>query len=393
MTGSTRSYEMAKRLSKAGHEVHIFTSCRTGQKTRKGWFREEIEGFTVHWIHVPYDNTFGFIRRLFAFFIFAAKTSKRCIKEDGDVVFATSTPLTIAIPAVITKKKLSVPMIFEVRDLWPELPIAMGYLKSPVLKYVANLLERWSYSNSEILIGLSPGMCDGIARHGIGKDKIHCIPTSCDIELFDVSPKKGEEFRQKHEWLGDRPLVVYAGTLGALNGVDYMVSLAREMKKINPTIAFVVVGNGSEKESILDYAKSCGVFGENLFMLPAISKRDMPALYSAATVVTSLFIPLEEMWANSANKFFDGLAAGRPIAINYRGWQAELVAKYGNGLVLDNDNIKLSADALNNIVLNVNTLSQMRNSSLSLAKNQYSRDLMAKKLEFCLIQAKKINST
>jgi glycosyltransferase involved in cell wall biosynthesis len=99
------------------------------------------------------------------------------------------------------------------------------------------------------------------------------------------------------------------------------------------------------------------------------------------------------MWANSANKFFDGLAAGRPIAINYRGWQAELVAKYGNGLVLDNDNIKLSADALNNIVLNVNTLSQMRNSSLSLAKNQYSRDLMAKKLEFCLIQAKKINST
>ena len=70
-------------------------------------------------------------------------------------------------------------------------------------------------------------------------------------------------------------------------------------------------------------------------MLKNIAKKEMPSVFSAATVSTSLFIDLREMWANSANKFFDTLAAGKPVVINYGGWQAEIVERDRLGLVLD----------------------------------------------------------
>ncbi|MDR8258652.1 glycosyltransferase family 4 protein, partial [Acinetobacter baumannii] len=71
---------------------------------------------------------------------------------DADLVFATSTPLTIAIPAVFTARALKVPMVFEVRDLWPELPIAMGALNNKVAQKLAYQLEDWAYKNSKAIV-------------------------------------------------------------------------------------------------------------------------------------------------------------------------------------------------------------------------------------------------
>ena len=381
MNGSTRSYEMAKRLVNAGHEVHIFTSRRGNEHISKGWYIEYIDGITVHWVHVSYDNSFGFFRRMLAFGLFAMRTTFRCTKEGGDVIFATSTPLTISIPAIFAKRRLRIPMVFEVRDLWPELPIAVGALKSRPLIFLAQQLEKWTYRNSDFLIGLSPGMCEGIKKHGIVESIVHCIPNSCDIELFQVDSNSENRFRDKYKWLQNRPLVVYAGTIGTLNGVTYLADVAEKMSVINPAVVFAVVGEGVGKDELIQNAKSKGILEKNFFVLPAISKSEMPGLYSAATFITSLFIPLEEMWANSANKFFDGLAAGKPVAINYDGWQADLIREHGNGLVLDPSDANQSALALNEAIEDAARLREMGAISLSVAKSEFARDDMAVKLQ------------
>lgn len=158
MSGGTRSYEMAKRMVKAGHEVHMVTSW-TEKTNHTDWFSEEIEGIHVHWYPNQYSNSMSFKERTKVFMRFAyAATTKAASFKDANIIFATSTPLTIAIPAVSASKLLKIPMVFEVRDLWPEIPIAIGALNNPLLKFLAKRLEKLAYTNSSAVVALSPGV-------------------------------------------------------------------------------------------------------------------------------------------------------------------------------------------------------------------------------------------
>lgn len=377
MAGGTRSFEMARRMVAAGHQVNMITSRIDGQVDSSSWVKERIDGIDVHWLPVSYDNSMGYYRRLVSFTRFARSAGMYAAGLDTDVVFATSTPLTIAIPAVKVSRRRKVPMVFEVRDLWPEVPIAMGALNFPFAKMMALRLEKWAYANAAQIVGLSPAMCEGIARTGYPQKHIHCIPNSSDIALFDVPESRGAQFRADRPWLGDRPLVIYAGTFGKVNGVDYLASLAAEMKVLAPDIRFLAVGRGGEFKRVRQKAVELGVLDENFFMENALSKLEMPALFSAATVTTSLVIPLEQLWKNSANKLFDSFAAGRPIAINHGGWQADLLDETGAGIVLDKDDTPRAARRLLAFIRDGAGISRARKEAAMLARERFSRDKLA----------------
>jgi glycosyltransferase involved in cell wall biosynthesis len=385
MPGGTRSFEMARRLVASGHEVHMITSDRSRAATRR-WYRTNEHGIQVHWLPVPYNNAMPYPDRIRAFLLYALNTGRYAGQFEADLVFATSTPLTVALPAIYLAKRRKIPMVFEVRDLWPELPIAVGAIKGPLI-LPAQWLERIAYHNSAHIIALSPGMKDGIVRNGYRSDRVHVIPNSADIDMFSVPEAESVSFRKKYDWLQDRPLVVYAGTLGRINGVEYRVKLAKKVQSIDSNIRFLVVGNGREKQGVLNLAKGLNVFKRNLFMLPPLPKKDMPKILSAATVATSLFIDLPEMWANSANKFFDSLASGTPLAINYHGWQAELLRETGAGIIMDNRNINLAACQLTEFIRSPKKLSTAEKATRRLAQEKFSRDALAKKLEKVLLAA------
>jgi len=185
MSGGTRSYEMARRLVKEGHEVHVITSNRDGGSTGKSrWYQTIEEGIHVHWLQNIYSNKMGYVERIKSFLRFAVLAANKTASIPVDVVFATSTPLTIAISGVYASKKHRVPMVFEVRDLWPEVPIAIGAIKNPIIKKLARRLESFAYKNSHRIIALSPGMKEGIARTGFPSNKISVIPNSCDFDIF-----------------------------------------------------------------------------------------------------------------------------------------------------------------------------------------------------------------
>ena len=135
MPGIVRSYEMARRLVAMGHEVHMVTTDQrldAEAAKRPAWRVTNEAGIHVHWTAVPYDNTQAYGDRLRAFLTFAWRAARKAIELRGDVIFATSTPLTIAIPALLATWRTRRPLVFEVRDLWPAVPIAIGAIRKPL---------------------------------------------------------------------------------------------------------------------------------------------------------------------------------------------------------------------------------------------------------------------
>lgn len=385
MSGGTRSYELARRLAAAGHDVHVITSRREDTDGSKAkWVTTLEEGVHVHWTLVPYGNRFGFVRRLQAFFSFAWRAAWKATGLRGDLVFATSTPLTIAIPAVLAARRLGVPMVFEVRDLWPEVPIAMGEIRNPLLIASARLLEKVAYRNSTRIIALSPGMADGVVAAGYPRERIEVIPNACDIDLF-----AGPAADLEPGFLppGNGPLVVYAGTFGRVNGVGYLVELAAAMRQLDPTVRFLLVGDGRELGEITERARNTGTLGVNLWMRPPIRKQQMPALLRHATVATSTVIDVQALWNNSANKVFDALAAGRAVMINHGGWQKDFLERSGAGFATPAADPAAGAQQLADFLRAPETAARAGRAALQIAKGQFSRDRLGERFRAVLEEA------
>jgi len=379
MSGGTRSYEMARRFVAEGHEVHMITTWRE-PRDDQAWFENDSVGIHIHWLPVEYSNHMSFADRVKAFFKFAFKSAKKATEIKVDVVFATSTPLTIALPAVYAAKKQKIPMVFEIRDLWPELPIAMGALKNPVTRFLAKRLELFAYKNAASIVALSPGMKDGVLRTGYPSRKVAVIPNSSDINMFRVDSSLGEAFRAKRSWLGDKPLLIYTGTFGLINGVGYMVALSEALAKLNSDVRILLIGAGAEFNKVTKQAEVCGVLNHNLFIEKAVPKNDIPSVLSAANIASVLFLDKPEMRPNSANKFFDALASGTPLMINYGGWMHDLIKSRDCGLSMWKKPIDQVACELDQKMHDEKWLKQASQAAIKLAEDSFHRDVLAKQL-------------
>src|SRR5690554_4196286 len=322
----------------------------------------------------------GYVQRIAAFFSFALAARKKALQLDGDIIFATSTPLTIALPAVPAARRKNIPMVFEVRDLWPEMPIAMGALNNPLLRVAARRLERWAYENASAVVALSPGMKAGVVATGYPAEKIAVIPNSSDNKEFAFDADAAQQFRAARSWLADKPLLVYAGTFGKVNGVGYMVELAKALLARGSDIRILLVGRGAERDRVRSDAKIAKVYQENLFIEDSLPKKDVPALLSAATMSSNLVLDLPEARANSANKFFDGLASGKPILLNHGGWMHELITKHECGLPMWQRSITDAAAALDARMHDQVWLDRAGRAARKLAESFFDRDVLADQL-------------
>jgi len=390
-SAGTRSYEFARLLRQRGHEVTILCgkSEHWGLAHRPGKLMEvhELEGLKILQLNVPYGQKMSYLRRMLAFTWFMVLASWVAIRQrDVHVFFATSTPLTVAVPAIMASRINRRPFVFEVRDLWPDVPIGLGILRNPLLIVLARGLERLAYRCAAHIIACSPGMKEGILRAGVPAEKVSVISNGCDNDLFDVPAEIGRAFRARHAYLGDRPLVIYTGAFGLVNGLDYLVRLAQRVRALNENIAFLLVGAGKEKEALSRLAQDLGVLNRTLWILDPIPRREMPGVLSAATLATSTVTPNPVLWHNSANKVFDALAARRPVAINHGGWQADLLQESGAGIVLPPEDIEKAAEMLLDFLHSESRLERARQAAHRLAQEQFDRHRLVRQLERVLLQ-------
>lgn len=385
--GGTRSYEMARRWAAAGHDVQLVTSERTTHGVASSR-TEVIDGITVHWLHVPYDNAMGVAARLRAFLTFAARSAALARRLNGDVVFATSTPLTIVLPALYATLGRRTRMVFEVRDLWPAVPIAMGALNNPVARRAALLLERLAYRRASRIVALSRDMATHILGLGQDPEKIVVASNASDLEMFDVPDDVGRKFKAGVLGLGDVPLFVYCGTLGRANRVSYLVDIAVELRALESRAVIAIFGAGWERERIVEHARGAGVLGHTLLLHEPVPKQDLPKVLSAADMCISLFIPEPVLASNSANKYFDAMAASRPVAINYGGWQEEDVKRHGTGVTLPPYDAARAAQILDAWTKTPpDAKKQQRLTARRLAEQEFSRDIIAERVLKTLIDS------
>ena len=387
MSGGTRSFEMARRLVAAGHRVSMITSNREAA-AHSGWYTTKEAGIDVHWLPVAYSNRMSYPKRVLAFVRFAIASARRAASIRGDVIFATSTPLTIAIPALYASWRQNIPMVFEVRDMWPAVPIAMGVIRSPLLVWLARLLERTAYRRSSHIVALAPGMKVDVVATGIPAERVTVIPNGCDLDVFGKTLPKEIGPRVKHDWLTDRKLVVFTGTLGKANGVSYLARVAACVKAIDPEIRFVVVGDGADAPNVRSTAMQCGVLDSTFFMLPSVPKHEAAQWVRGADMVMCLFTGPRVIWKDAVqNKFFDAVAAGKPTASNFEGFQSLVAVEHGIGVILDPNDHTKAAKQLVGTLNDVQWLAGVKSRSRVLAEGDFSRDVLANRLLAVLTKA------
>lgn len=267
------------------------------------------------------------------------------------------------------------------------MPIAVGALKNSFLIYAAKKLESWAYGNSAAIVALSPGMKQGVLKSFTQSSRICVIPNGSDTSDFACNHHAAAIFRKSRGWLLDKPLLIYAGAFGFINGVGYMAHLAKALLDINSDIRILLVGSGREYDQTMRFSRDVGVLNRNLFIESPIPKCEVPALFSAATIVSNLVIDLPQARVNSANKFFDALAAGKPIFINHGGWMRDLVSNYGCGISAWRIPLEDVASELDKCMHDFDWLATSGRSALNLAQRHFDRNILSSQLEQVLVSA------
>ncbi|MDN5216373.1 glycosyltransferase family 4 protein [Fulvivirgaceae bacterium BMA12] len=369
--GAIRSYYLAQGLAEHGYEVEMVTSHNKAKYEKKN-----IDGLIVHYLPVSYDNAFGFLKRIVAFIKFYRLAYKK-IKSipKADVIYATSTPLTVGLLALRLKRRLKIPYYFEVRDLWPEAPIQMGVIKNWFLKNWLVRLEKRIYQGADKIIALSPGIRDHIIKV-VPNKPIYIIPNMSDCKFFNLTLKN----KKLEEEIGfkDKFIIGYFGAIGRVNKLDYFLDFMEMLNKATRNVAFLIVGKGGDLPGIKEQAKKRGI--RNLKFLPFQNKEGIRHLLSAMDATYISFDQKPVLETNSPNKYFDALAAGKLVITNTNGWVREMVETHQCGFYADPQNPKAIYTKLKPFFKDPNLLLKYQKNARNLAELYYSREIQVQKL-------------
>ncbi len=372
----TRSYEFARRWVKAGHNVTVITGHYDigGLEYSKKPF--EVEGITVVMTGGQYSNKQSFFKRVWSFFSFMLLSIIAGLRLDKpDVIYATSTPLTVGVPAMVLKFLRRVPFVFEVRDQWPEIPIELGIIKNPLIKGFLLWLEKRIYLSSSAVVALSPGMAEGV-RKIVGTNRpITVVPNCSDTELFGPEVD-GLQLRKEHGW-EHKFVLMHFGAMGKANGLDFVVKVADRLRN-ESQIMFILVGSGSERDKITKQTQNLNL--SNIEIIPPQSKTVLPEYVAACNVSMVIVADHPILEHNSANKFFDSLSAGKPVLLNYSGWQREVIEEAKAGLGCKQCDLNEFVENVLRLFGRRESLDAMGDNARKLAETRFSRDLLAQKV-------------
>jgi len=381
--GSTgiRSYEMAKRAIKHGHNVTMVCGSYGGGETgltgqfKSGRREGEVDGIHIIEFDLAYANTDGFLQRSLTFLKFAMKSIGIALTREYDVVFATTTPLTAGIPGIFARWLRGKPFVFEVRDLWPELPKEMGVIKNPVVLKLMSLLEWASYRSAHRCIGLSPGIVNGIKKRGVKASKIELVPNGCDLSLFSA----GDAAWRPSQVESSDLMAIFTGTHGIANGLDAALDAAVELQKRGRSdIKLVFVGQGKLKANLVERAEKEQL--SNVIFHEPVNKAKLAGLMKSADVGMQLLANIPAFYfGTSPNKFFDYISAGLPVLNNYPGWLSEMIAENECGFIIPPENPEIFADALEQAAENRGELEDMGIKARYLAETKFDRHDLADK--------------
>ena len=372
----TRSYEQARRLIAAGHQVTMLTSSAQlrddeipqGDGIER---RGTIEGIPSIVLDVPYDQRMSYWRRAWSFLRFMLAACRIVVREPNvDLVFATTTPLTIGVVALVGYWLKRRPYVFEVRDLWPKIPLALGIIKPGPLAWALAQLERVTYRNAAGWIAVNEDVAASMERTAGLARPTAIAPNACDLELFHPD-RAGDDSLRRELGLEEGILAVHTGAMGPVNGLDHILNVADRLRA-RTDIRYLLIGRGNQREHL-----ERRVANEKLTQVTiadGVPKEQLAALLAASDIGLMTVRPTPILELNCANKFFDYLASGLPIALNYRGWQARALERYHAGLSADQGDDEGYATLIEQMADDAALRLEMAQGARRAAETEYSRE-------------------
>lgn len=345
-----RLISLAQGFVDAGHEVHVITEKPNYPKGivweeyRGGFFKDEtVSGIDVTYCWIWEDHKKRFLTRIrfYLSFVFSSIIASFRLKGKFDVVLASSPPLFVGISGWFASRIKRAKLIFDVRDLWPDVAIAMGELRNERAARMAKGLERFIYRKSAGITAVTDSFCEDIRQTVGGNKQIIRVTNGTVPENFRVD-EEADAIRADLN-LPSGFIATFAGNLGLAQGLDHLVHAAKSLETI-PDAYILIVGDGAVKERLVELKQELGA--DRVIVKPRTDARGA-ARYMAASdalIVCLADNPIYEKFIPS--KLFDSMAASKPVLLSVRGESHKIMTAASAGLFYPPEDPQGLADAI-----------------------------------------------
>jgi glycosyltransferase involved in cell wall biosynthesis len=382
---TSRHYTLLAEIAKH-HRVTLLTTpaWRSQQLTHEfAWVPPGVELLEAN---IPYDNKMGPARRALAFAQYAAWAGRAGRKIDRpDVVWGISTPLTAAWAAARVARYWRVPWVFEVQDLWPSFPVAMGAVPTALARQQLFALEKRLYDSAAHIVPLSPDMSHYVADLGISTAKITTLLNGTDLDLAGRATPAAVAALRREQGLENQKVVLYAGTFGRANDMPTVVAAAEALVATDPAVTWFFLGHGYYAPLV---AAAAARWPGRIRLVGGQPRHAVFSWFALADVTVVSFLGLPVLDANSPAKLYDALAVGTPVVVTNPGWTKTLVEQHGCGWYAPAGDAAALAERLRAVLGDGDALRAAGERGRVLAQTEFGRVALAARMQQILEQAK-----
>jgi colanic acid biosynthesis glycosyl transferase WcaI len=387
----TRAYEMARYLVSAGHRVTMLTEVPNHPSgiiqppyRGKPYQRADLEGIDIIrvWVKASPEKTFATRMAFYLTYMIDATLAGLVLARGRyDVLYATSPPLFVGGAALALSWSRRIPLIFEVRDLWPESAVALGEMTNPRAVTLAGKLEEMCYNRARFIVAVTEGIGQRLEDRGFGP-KVALIPNGANIDLFRPEPEVGAALRAELGLTG-KFLVLYAGIHGLAQGLESVLEAARQLQPVSD-VHFLLVGEGPKKNELLALRSRLEL--TNVTMLDEQPRSEMTAFLSAADLALVPLRKLEIFRGAVPSKMFDAWACGCPVLLSIDGEARQVLDRAKAGVFVEPEDAGQMASAILQLRDDPDQLRSYRENGRRFVEAHYSRQALAIQLEALLLQ-------
>jgi len=394
--GGTRFNEITKIWTEQGHQVTVLAGMMHygGNEKRaeyKGKFIvEKKQGTITVWrCHVSESYNSSFAGRMWGYFSFVFSSlfaGLFKLKGKFDIIVVTSPPLFVGITAYLLSKTKRIPLLFEIRDLWPESAIDTGVLENRLLIKSAYAFERFIYKKAELINVLTPAFREKlITEKNVAPEKVIFIPNAADFSLSDdlLQNFDKEQFRKTNGY-NDKFVVTYVGAHGVANHLQQIIETAKLLE--DSPVLFLLIGQGMEKERLIRLTEK--VKCSNVIFLDPIPKKEVLKYIIASDMGTSVLKKADTFKTVYSNKTFDYMSCKKPILMAIDGVSRELIEKADAGVFVEPENPEDFAKKIRIYLKNPELVKSQGENGYRYAKQYFDRTVLAKQY---LIEMQKVD--
>jgi glycosyltransferase involved in cell wall biosynthesis len=387
--GSTRHFELAKYLVKVGHQVTIIgssvnylTGAIDSRCQGKFIFKETIDGVEIikAWTYSRIHKNFFSRFVSFVSFMVSSIIASLNVKK-VDLVIGCSPQIFAGVSALIVGYLKRIPFVFEIRDLWPKFAVEMKILTNKKLIWLAESLEKYLYRHADYFIINSPGFKAHLARFNLPEEKIFLIPNGVDTDMFQPG-EKNNSFRKEHK-LENKFIAMYAGAHGQANNLQTVIEAASLLKD-NQEIIFLLVGDGKEKNNLIELKDKYGLI--NVLFIEAQPKEKMPEICRATDVCLAILENREAFKTVYPNKVFDYMSAARPTILAIDGVIREVIEQAEAGIYVPPENPQVLAQTVLKLYNDREIMEKYGQNARKYVMDNFERERIAEKLNQTLVR-------